>query len=755
MPSSNVCWGVDIGAGAIKAVKLEREGDEVKLTDFAVVPHKKVLSTPELDPDEAVRVALGALMAQYRDEMRGAMVVCSVPGHQAFVRFAKLPPVEPKQVPSVVKFEAVQQIPFAIEEVEWDYQVFASDDSPDVEVGIFAMTRERVNEKLALWGDAGLEPHQITVGSIAAYNAIAFDYGFDESTPGTVILDIGTTATDLIIAEGGRVWIRTFPLGGHHFTEALGETFNLSYGKAEKLKRESETSKYKRHVFEAVKPVLSDLAQDVQRSIGYYLDSHRGAELKTMVGLGSTFKLLGLRKMLSQQLKLEVFALDAYRRIKIDGQGKEEFESAAGSMATAYGLALQGLDLVPISCNLMPTSVVRQAMWRRKTPWFIGAAVIAVMGGLVTFLRPFQDDQGLVETAKVQSVSDTIRRGDKAKSEWEQAKRETEPEFAAVNVLRLLDGRDVYGYVAHDVDQMLNSATSAAPDSAPRFGVNGQTYDLRALATDFVKPGASIGYGASESPSPAPRSRGRGGGNDDAGADAGGQAEGPDATQAGPYGAIRVTIRLDHHSRELVGDRADFNDHVLGWLRDNYERDGVPYTIVQVPDISLVGRAPAPEDATENEPIPRPSGGRGAPSGGPRGGGGNSGVGGTTSGMGGASGMGGTTSGGSGAAPPPSGGGKPSRGVGGRPRGGDGSGQPDRGGAPRPRPEAPPEAGSLAEIAPLPPRPVRTKADAEVYRYEFTFWLNLKEPSSVLLDDQGAEAQSADAGAPAGDREDG
>ncbi len=33
---------------------------------------------------------------------------------------------------------------------------------------------------------------------------------------------------DVISAEGGKVWVRTFPLGGHHFTEALAETFKLN-----------------------------------------------------------------------------------------------------------------------------------------------------------------------------------------------------------------------------------------------------------------------------------------------------------------------------------------------------------------------------------------------------------------------------------------------------------------------------------------------------------------------------------------------
>ena len=236
MPASNISWGLDIGSAAVTAIKLVRDGDQVRVSDFLVLPHKKVLSTPDVDADDVVRITLGRLTADFGEDFRGANVVASVAGSDGFARFAKLPPVEPKKVNDIVKFEAVQQIPFPIEEVEWDYQLFTSPDTPEVEVGIFAMTKDKVAETLALWGSTGLTPDELTISPLAAYNAIAYDLDFTDQTQGTIILDIGTTSSDLIIAESARVWVRTFPLGGHAFTEAIQEAFKLDYAKAEKLK---------------------------------------------------------------------------------------------------------------------------------------------------------------------------------------------------------------------------------------------------------------------------------------------------------------------------------------------------------------------------------------------------------------------------------------------------------------------------------------------------------------------------------------
>jgi type IV pilus assembly protein PilM len=70
---------------------------------------------------------------------------------RAFSRFIKLPPVEKKRIPDIVKFEARQQIPFALEEVIWAYQQIGDEDEESeedftmAEVGLFAMKRDMIN----------------------------------------------------------------------------------------------------------------------------------------------------------------------------------------------------------------------------------------------------------------------------------------------------------------------------------------------------------------------------------------------------------------------------------------------------------------------------------------------------------------------------------------------------------------------------------------------------------------------------------
>ncbi len=492
MASSNICWGIEMGYGAIKALKVENDGGNLKVLDFAVINHPRVLSTPELDQNDAMRVALGTLVSKH--DLTNERVAISIPGHQSFARFATLPPVEPKKVPDIVKFEAVQQIPFPLEEVEWDYQTFVSPDSPDIEVGIFAVTRQKIAEQLAMLNDVGITPELATLSPVAAYNALAVDLGFTEETPGTIILDIGTVSTDMIIAEAGRVWVRTFPIGGHQFTEALVSAFKLSYSKAEKLKRESDQSKHARHVFQAMRPVFSDIVGEIQRSIGFYQSVHADADLKRLIGLGSTFRLPGLRKYLKQQLQLDVYRLEQFKKLNMEGPRAGEFQASSVNMATAYGCANQVFNRAPLLANLMPVSVLKEAMWKRKVPYFaVGAGLAAAAAGAM-FIRPLLDSTAFEGAERPPVIGSVISEASLLADRATEAgvTSDANVSMEAAEIVSLVDDRALYSAVFSDAASLIEMVKMEAGDQilagspiGSQLGEN-DPFKLVSLNTDYM-----------------------------------------------------------------------------------------------------------------------------------------------------------------------------------------------------------------------------------------------------------------------------
>src|SRR5436309_15042742 len=146
MATTRSAWGIDIGNRALKAVKLVREGDRLRVDDLEVIEHDQILSSAGDNKEGLIQTALANFVQ--RHGIKGSLVGISVSGQSSFARFIKLPPVETKKIPEIVKFEAIQQIPFPLDDVEWSYQLFQSPDSPDVEVGIFAMRKELINQHI-------------------------------------------------------------------------------------------------------------------------------------------------------------------------------------------------------------------------------------------------------------------------------------------------------------------------------------------------------------------------------------------------------------------------------------------------------------------------------------------------------------------------------------------------------------------------------------------------------------------------------
>ncbi len=458
MPGTNDCWGIEVGSNAIKAIRLRRSGDETSVVDFEVIPFKHILTTPDLNVEEEIRVGLDKFLS--RHDLKKSTVVVSIPGHMAFARFAKLPPVEPKRIPDIVRFEAVQQIPFPIEQVEWDYQTFQDPESPDVEVGIFAITKERLAPWLQNFQAVGMPVHSIVLSPVAAFNAMSHDLDLAERSEGTIFMDIGTLATDLIITEGGRVWLRTIPIGGNHFTEALVKGFKLSFRKAEKLKREAASSKYARQIFQAMRPVFVDLVQEVQKSLGYYQSLNRDANLTKLVGLGSTWRLPGLQTFLKQQLQTEVTRLDSFRKIEAEGRDAATFADNTISLAPAYGLALQGINLEAVTCNLLPAPVIRRQLWKAKAKWFVAAAAIVLLGvgvalgNLMLMRASYNAAENQSARRQVQQI---ITQTDQALRDWQKVEDAEDPRPRIGNINGMLDYRSLWPALLRDVDEAILS----------------------------------------------------------------------------------------------------------------------------------------------------------------------------------------------------------------------------------------------------------------------------------------------------------
>jgi type IV pilus assembly protein PilM len=444
MASARFAWGIDVGNRALKAIKLVRADGQLKIDDFEVIEHENVLSNAGDNKEALVQSAIANFVQ--RHQSKGGVVGIGVSGVSSFARFIKLPPVEPKKIPEIVKFEAIQQIPFPLDDVEWSYQLFQTPDSPDVEVGIFAMRRELINAHIKHFTDVDLNVQLVQMNPLAVYNAMYHDDRLKDGT--TMIIDLGAENTDLIIADGETIWLRSIPIGGNNFTEVLVKSFKLPFNKAEDLKRNANTSKYARQIFQAMRPVFADLVAEIQRSIGFYSSVHRDSRIKKIVALGGTFRLAGLQKYLQQNLQLEVEKLDELTGgAPADAKLAATFNQNLLSLVSAYGLAVQAMGEGKISSSLLPQKIRREKIWRDKTKYFGATAAVVALGTAVAlggyYMRDIQ--YKAAEDTRVNRIQPVLDQGSSLSSAWSALEGNGASDRQTIqNVRSMLDGRGLW-----------------------------------------------------------------------------------------------------------------------------------------------------------------------------------------------------------------------------------------------------------------------------------------------------------------------
>lgn len=388
MAGSGGVWGIDIGQCALKAMRCTvGPGDTIIADAFDYIEYPKILNQPEADPKAMVQEALSQFLS--RNKVNGDKVAMCVSGQSGLARFFKPPPVDAKKLPELVKYEARNQIPFALEDVIWDWQMMGGGTEVDgftldAEIGLFAMKRDAVFRALEPYDQAEIEVDIVQLAPEAIFNFVGYDvlrdaatgddYDADNPPPSLAVLSMGTDTSDLVVTNGFRLWQRSIPIGGNHFTKQLSKELKLTFAKAEHLKRNARQAEDPKAVFQAMRGVFNDMVTEVQRSLAFFQSVDRKAKIKGIVLLGNAVKLPGLSQYLAKNLGLEIANFEGFNRLTGAGVvASPSFKDNVLSFGVCYGLCLQGMGLGKLRTNLVPRELVTERLIRAKKPWALAS----------------------------------------------------------------------------------------------------------------------------------------------------------------------------------------------------------------------------------------------------------------------------------------------------------------------------------------------------------------------------------------------
>ena len=478
MPVTAV-WGLDIGQCALKAVKARASGQLVDVMAFDHIEYKKSLSTAGTDASATIREALQTFLGR-NDVVDCSFSVSIAAGRAALVRFIKLPPVDRRKVPDIVRYEATQQIPFPLEDVIWDHQVIERNYAPgeELEVGLFAMRREAIFDFLSNLMVSGIEVENIQLSAVALYNCVRYDQPTEDGA--IMAVDIGAENTNLVVVDANSVWTRSLPIGGNDFTRAIATKFGIDFDQAENLKRNMPRSGKAQELFETLRPSLQSLLDEIQRSAGYYRSLHKSSKFVKLLGFGAGFRMYGVQRFLEAGLAYPAEVFEKTNNIIVSNAVNQQFfKKNAPAFGPALGLVVQGLGFGGINTTLMPPTIIKERILRKKRPFLIAAA--AMLAGAFAwpafsaYTRP--TDFGI----KSYPVAKTIEARDAEAKEYNKRLSVRQPIEAELNGLIDLKARRM------DQLDAFNILVSSIPHD-DEYPIYIQSLILESGSDGYIKP---------------------------------------------------------------------------------------------------------------------------------------------------------------------------------------------------------------------------------------------------------------------------
>ncbi len=384
---------IDCGAASLKVALFEPQA-----SGSLVLSRYEVVSLGQRGLEEADRVGLLKEVLQDtldRHEIRakGLEAHICTPSYQSFTKFLRTPPVEGSKVGQIIQYEAQQNVPFPLDEVEWDYQILGTAETGELEVMLMALKLEIIDSLSTVCNDLGLKLAIVDGSAAALRNSFMHNYGELEGC--SLLLDVGSkTANALFIEEGGKFFMRSINFGANAVTQEFSRESGLDWAQAEEYKRaygyvhvtntEEPTDPYQAIVVKTARNVMTRLHQQVAQTIQYYRAQQGGSAPVRLFLAGGGASMLYTAEFFQEKLNLPVEFLNPFRNVELGPEvDPEALAREAHSLGEMAGLGLRATTVGMTEFNLLPKREKISRQVDKRGPYAIATIFCA---GLILYV---------------------------------------------------------------------------------------------------------------------------------------------------------------------------------------------------------------------------------------------------------------------------------------------------------------------------------------------------------------------------------
>ena len=340
--------GLDLGSSAVKLVQLKElgRGGGYRLVNLGVSP-----LSPEAIVDGAIMdsgLVVDVIQNVFREnKVKGGDVALSLSGHSVIIKRVSLPTMNEEELAESIQWEAEQYIPFDIQDVNIDYQILqggAQTGDGNMDVLLVAVKKSKITDYTSVLHQAGKNPMVVDVDVFALQNAYEVNYN-PEPDQTIALVNIGASVTNIAIMQGiNSVFWRDISIGGNQYTDAIQKELNLSFEKAEALKRGEEAAgENADKLNQILKQVSQDVGSEVQKTLDFFKATTSGESATKIMLTGGSSRVPGLQELLAERFGVPVEMFNPFQAIQVNEKHfpPERLQELAPNLAVAVGLALR------------------------------------------------------------------------------------------------------------------------------------------------------------------------------------------------------------------------------------------------------------------------------------------------------------------------------------------------------------------------------------------------------------------------------
>ncbi|MFT4248038.1 MAG: pilus assembly protein PilM [Pseudomonas sp.] len=340
--------GVDISSSAVKLLQLSRSGGRFRVEHYAVEPlppnaviEKNIVEVEAVG--EAIRRALN------RSGSKARFAAAAVAGSAVITKLIPMPAeLDEDDLEAQVELEASNYIPYPVEEVSLDFEVFGPmPGNPEmVQVLLVASRSENVELRQSALELGGLAAKVMDVEAFAVENAFALVASELPVTQDAVValVDIGATMTTLNVLRSGRsLYSREQVFGGKQLTEEVMRRYGLTYEEAGLAKRQGGLPES--YQIEVLEPFKEATVQQISRLLQFFYAGSEFNRVDHIVLAGGCAALPGLPEMVEERLGVTTALANPLAQMTLGPKVQvQALAQDAPALMIATGLALRSFD---------------------------------------------------------------------------------------------------------------------------------------------------------------------------------------------------------------------------------------------------------------------------------------------------------------------------------------------------------------------------------------------------------------------------